>query len=175
MNVFVNWWRNKGRKYIELGISHDRFQIEAHFDGRIPHLTLRWRIKNVSPIDVEITRISGELYIGAWRIGSFDSNNFPESHTGYSWNPLVAVGRKSLKKKGDYSEICITFFPSLELWLMDTYSCNLYNAFVELRGIGVTAVTKIVEDSLDIKNAEQIATQYRDSLRNRLSKICKGG
>lgn len=169
MAIFVNWWRKQTITHINTTITHERIKIKAYFDGKIPHIILSWCAVNRSNVDIDIRRIAGELYMGVWRVASFDSDRILEAHYGHTWNPLVSTQKLKLKKKGDKTDIIITIFPSLEFWLVNTppYKCSLYNSAVGVSFTGGSTTTKLpTEDSIAIDDFESVSSRYLDALKN---------
>ena len=174
MSIFVSWWRNRWLRHIEQTITHENIRINAEYKGLVPQITLSWRIVNRSMAKVTISKISGDLYIGAWRIGTFETDSPLQKQYGCSWSPTVSVTQKVLKKgnqPGSQAGVEIVLFPSLEFWLMQNYTCALYNAMVEVRSFWGAALTTVIKENLKVENAETVFVQYRDNLKTRLTSV----
>jgi hypothetical protein len=170
MSVFVNWWRNRWLKHIEQTITHEDTRIIANFGGRIPHLTLSWNIHNRSMANVAVSQIVGDLYAGFWRIGTFEMYEPVEKQHGYSWQPIVTITQKNLKKDAILG-VEITLFPTTEFWLTDIYSCSLFNTKIKITSFWGSVMTKNDKENILIENGQSIASQYRSVLSTRLKSL----
>lgn len=172
MGVFVNSWRNRWLKHIEQTITHEDIRASAEDRGLVPQITLSWRIINRSMTDVTISGISGDLYVGAWRVGTFETSKPSQKQYGYSWSPTVSITQKVLKKgnqPGSQAGVDIVLFPSLEFWITNNYTCALYNAMVEVKSFWGTVVSPLIKENIKVENAEAVFTRYREQLKARLT------
>lgn len=170
MKVFVNPWRNRLLKHIEKTTIHDRIEITAYDVGLVPQLTITWILRNNSMVNMTVSEVFGELWVGAWRMSKFIAHTLSEKQLGYDKSPTITIRRKLLKKD-DWSEIEVTLFPPIEFWLNDNNACFLYNAGVLVRTFWGDVITKPQGHSIAIKNIETVRTMYRGRLRTKLNKI----
>ncbi|MFO8010572.1 MAG: hypothetical protein R6U89_07155 [Dehalococcoidia bacterium] len=170
MSVFVNWWRNRCLAQIAGTITHENIRIMAEEKGQVPQLNLSWQIQNRSLFNVAISRIRGDLYIGAWRIASFETQKPQEKLPGYSWDPPVTVRQRFLKKR-DRSSIEVVLFPPIEFWISGAQECSLYNTSVDVSCLWGTVTTTLDTDIIKIDQFEQAAAKYQSSLKTKLKPI----
>jgi hypothetical protein len=174
MGIFVNWWRNRWLKHIEQTITHENIRINAEDKGLVPQITLSWRIVNRSMTKVTISKIFGDLYIGAWRVGTFGTDSPLQKQYSSSWSPVVSITQKVLKKgnqPGSQATIEIVLFPSLEFWLAQNYTCALYNAMVEVKSFWGIALSTVSKENIKVENAESVFVRYREHLKTRLTSV----
>jgi hypothetical protein len=174
MFIFVNWWRKRWLSHIAPTITHEDIRASAEDNGLVPQITLSWSLVNRGMTEVTISRISGDLYIGAWRVGTFETDRPWQKQSGYSWSPMVSVTRKVLKKSNaveNTAGIEIVMFPPLEFWIADNYTCALYNAMVEVKSFWGTVVSPLSQENIRVENVESVSVRYRERLKVRLTSI----
>ncbi len=155
------------------GTLPENVRIKAQDIGQVPQLTLTWFIVNRSMADVEISGISGDLYVGAWRVGSFEANPPQVYKPGYEKNAAVTVTKARISKGGK-AEATVTLFPPIEFWLSSNECCSLFNTKTNMNSFWGNIVIDIEPKSIDIEEIGSVAASYKDKLSNRLKSLLGG-
>lgn len=175
MRVFTNWWRNRWINHIKNTITNENIRVKASLEGQIPQLNLLWNIVNRSMTNVAITEIFGSLYVGSWRIGTFDMRKPVEKKVGYSWSPPVTVSQTVLSKpisdKHAISQVEVILFPPTEFWLSDNEYCSFYDGNVRVIFFKGDTLIEVKQEKIEIEDVKKIATSYRNNLKTKLGRL----
>lgn len=174
MRPLFRYWQKIYAGNLKRGVRVENIRIKAISPSNgLPFLTLLSSVNNGSETNIILKRIYGSIYIGDWRIATFDVHDPIQKNLGNNRQQFFTVRGKTIEKGGK-SEIEFNFSPSIEFWLSSKDRCSLGDGAIEVRGYGVNITIPYIQDDIPIDGLEQGKSHYVALLKNKFSLITRG-